>query len=295
MKTKGDASETGVDKITRHVGFWQAIESIIVEDLPKLALSTQLSESEGEFIFTAFLPLLDTVLSKFFNGEQNPESLAMLLRNGNIISSFLIRIADLRENALHSRVTMSFILQLQGAVPNIIESKRIDALNLKFATTASDVFQNQAMKEFVTLPFVSVMHSHFFVAILSCMPSKNRSMSAFTASSQMLRPFIADSTPSMISLRSMHGTTCTHKRMASQKNIAIPESTPRRYVVCFSITVLHWPPSQFCLQPDYSLPLGPEFQWHVNLFVKFDRTLQGYVADDFKKSMKNIVRFLNIV
>jgi hypothetical protein len=146
LKTKGDTSEIGTDKLFKNAAFWSFLERCVNQELSGLGVGKRLSDVESEYVFDALFPLLDCILENFFDAAEYPESMAVVKRFAPALCDFVARIIPSLDNPSHIKGTTACILRLDGTVPQVVSPKVFQALDSKLHASSAGIIPNSALQ-----------------------------------------------------------------------------------------------------------------------------------------------------
>ena len=146
LRTKGDTSDVGTDKLFKNAEFWRFLEITVNRDLAGLGVGKRMTDNENEFVFDALFPLLDCVLENFFDPAEFPESHAAVKRFAPAICDFVARVVPSLDNSSHIKVTTACVLRLDGTIPQVVPPRVFQALDSKLSASTAGIIPNSALQ-----------------------------------------------------------------------------------------------------------------------------------------------------
>ena len=149
LKNPGEAKELDADNLFQSKELWNIIDLLSGFELTtyysKAGLA--LSDEQIEWVFEAYLPFLDTVVTTFYDGKRSNASTEILKRVAGYLDVFSNKLCgDPYIEKFEVRNLIAIVFHIIDAVPGTALSGAVDKLSAKYNLLASDSGENPAKK-----------------------------------------------------------------------------------------------------------------------------------------------------
>ena len=151
LKNPSEAKELDADNLFQNKTMWDAIRLLgfelnsLYKD-PRAALT----DEQVEYVFEGLIPLLDTMISTFYDGDRDTSSRNVLMNLSEHVQVFTTKLC---RNSFIGKVEVktlsNFVLHLMNALPGTPLSTSIDNLLDKYTAMANHTTENPALIKYV--------------------------------------------------------------------------------------------------------------------------------------------------
>ena len=157
LKNPGEAKELDADNLFQRRELWDILDLLTSFELTTYYQKPgeALSDDQIEWVFESYLPLLDTVMTTFYDGKRNPASTEVLMRIAGHIQVFSTKLCgDPYIEKFEVKNLSGFVLHMMNIVPGSPISTAIDKLFDKYTALTSGATENPALTQLVYYTFI---------------------------------------------------------------------------------------------------------------------------------------------